>query len=198
MVGAPESLLLFLVVSRERLQRGARSTFGPARAGNSDMWSPTMPPLPRKGATCAEKAMSRICAGPRDGPLYPCRTLSPESGSRPVLTLRGAAALLELHPSTVRAQVRRGIIPGTKIGRHWRFLEADLGASRARGMEERDHGAQVRASERQAPPALCRPADFAGHSGKIGQVVGSPREAWTQFRTQQGPSKARAGRKQLG
>ena len=49
------------------------------------------------------------------------------SGGEPVvLSLRSAASLLALHPNTVRAQVRRGIIPGVKIGRHWRFLEADL------------------------------------------------------------------------
>lgn len=42
------------------------------------------------------------------------------------LTLKGAATLLNLHPNTVRAQVTRGIIPGAKIGRHWRFLKADL------------------------------------------------------------------------
>jgi excisionase family DNA binding protein len=55
-------------------------------------------------------------------------TMTPnsESDHRRILTLRGAAALLELHPNTVRAQVRRGIIPGARIGRRWRFLEADL------------------------------------------------------------------------
>ena len=42
------------------------------------------------------------------------------------LSLRSAASLLGLHPNTVRAQVRRGIIPGTKVGRDWRFLEVDL------------------------------------------------------------------------
>lgn len=44
----------------------------------------------------------------------------------PILSLRAAAALLGLHPNTVRDQVRRGIIPGAKVGRGWRFLEADL------------------------------------------------------------------------
>src|SRR6476620_2793087 len=51
----------------------------------------------------------------------------PQADDRPaLLTLRGAAILLGLHPNTVRSQVRRGIIPGTKIGRSWRFLETDL------------------------------------------------------------------------
>lgn len=43
-----------------------------------------------------------------------------------VLTLRGAADLLKVHPNTVRTQARRRLIPATKVGRDWRFLEADL------------------------------------------------------------------------
>ena len=43
-----------------------------------------------------------------------------------VLTLRGAAAFLKVHPNTVRSQARRRLIPATKVGRDWRFLEADL------------------------------------------------------------------------
>jgi excisionase family DNA binding protein len=43
-----------------------------------------------------------------------------------VLTLRGAAAFLKVHPNTVRTQARRGLLPGAKVGRDWRFLEADL------------------------------------------------------------------------
>jgi excisionase family DNA binding protein len=43
-----------------------------------------------------------------------------------VLTLRGAAAFLKLHPNTVRSQAKRRLIPATKVGRDWRFLEADL------------------------------------------------------------------------
>lgn len=42
------------------------------------------------------------------------------------LTLRETAAFLNVHPNTVRSQVRRGKLPGAKIGRGWRFLEADL------------------------------------------------------------------------
>jgi excisionase family DNA binding protein len=42
------------------------------------------------------------------------------------LTLRETAAFLNLHPNTIRAQVRSGTLPGAKIGRGWRFLEADL------------------------------------------------------------------------
>ena len=43
-----------------------------------------------------------------------------------VLTLRGAAAFLKVHPNTVRSQAKKRLIPATKVGRDWRFLEADL------------------------------------------------------------------------
>jgi excisionase family DNA binding protein len=51
---------------------------------------------------------------------------SPAPEEHGVLTLRGAAAFLKVHPNTIRTQVRRGLLPGAKVGRDWRFLEADL------------------------------------------------------------------------
>jgi excisionase family DNA binding protein len=66
-----------------------------------------------------------------------------------LLTLRGAAALLGLHPNTIRYQVRRGIIPGTKVGRSWRFLEADLVAWIREGYPEAAR-VQLSALEREA------------------------------------------------
>lgn len=44
----------------------------------------------------------------------------------PILTLRQAAAFLALHPNTVRSLVRAGQLPGSKTGRNWRFIAADL------------------------------------------------------------------------
>lgn len=41
-------------------------------------------------------------------------------------TLREAAALFGVHPNTVRRYARQAVIPCTKIGRDWRFLEVDL------------------------------------------------------------------------
>ena len=43
-----------------------------------------------------------------------------------ILTLRGAACLLGVHPNTVRTHAREGRLPAAKVGRDWRFLEADL------------------------------------------------------------------------
>ena len=43
-----------------------------------------------------------------------------------ILKVRTAAALLKVHPNTMRSLVKRGEVPGVKIGRDWRFLESDL------------------------------------------------------------------------
>jgi excisionase family DNA binding protein len=51
---------------------------------------------------------------------------SSESKSAGVLTLNEAAALLGLHPNTVRNLATRGVLPGGKVGRGWRFITADL------------------------------------------------------------------------
>lgn len=42
------------------------------------------------------------------------------------LDLKEAAEFLGLHPSTLQARARGGVIPGAKVGRAWRFLDADL------------------------------------------------------------------------
>ena len=43
-----------------------------------------------------------------------------------VLTVNDVAALLELKPYTVKEYARRGILPGRKLGRTWRFLRPEL------------------------------------------------------------------------
>jgi excisionase family DNA binding protein len=58
-------------------------------------------------------------------PPGPTVQLEENVGTR-FLTLRETAAFLNVHPNTVRSQVQRGELPGAKIGRGWRFLEADL------------------------------------------------------------------------
>ncbi|QNA83809.1 helix-turn-helix domain-containing protein [Sphingomonas sp. So64.6b] len=46
--------------------------------------------------------------------------------SERLLSVADAADFLRVHPNTIRAWVRSGRIPGAKIGRCWRFIEADL------------------------------------------------------------------------
>lgn len=44
------------------------------------------------------------------------------------LDLRAAAQFLGLHPNTLQARAKAGLIPGSKIGKEWRFLDVDLAA----------------------------------------------------------------------
>jgi len=49
------------------------------------------------------------------------------SRARPrLLTPAQAAAFLTLKESTLRDYARRGLVPSVKLGRHMRFVEADL------------------------------------------------------------------------
>jgi excisionase family DNA binding protein len=43
-----------------------------------------------------------------------------------VLTVSDVAALLDLKPYTVKEYARRGLLPGRKLGRNWRFLRPEL------------------------------------------------------------------------
>lgn len=43
-----------------------------------------------------------------------------------VLTLEEAAKLLRLCPHTVSKQARKGVLPGKKCGREWRFNRSEL------------------------------------------------------------------------
>ncbi len=42
------------------------------------------------------------------------------------LNLQEAAAFLKIHPVTLGEKARLGIIPGTKIGKCWVFVDVDL------------------------------------------------------------------------
>lgn len=43
-----------------------------------------------------------------------------------VLTVEGAAQLLQLHPNTIRDQATAGVLPGFKFGKCWRFRRQAL------------------------------------------------------------------------
>ena len=73
-----------------------------------------------------------------------------------LLSVAEAAAFLKVHANTVRAWVRSGRIPGAKIGREWRFIEADLVTA------TREH---YPASARMQPSALQEEALW--HSGSV-------------------------------
>jgi len=44
----------------------------------------------------------------------------------PLLDVIEAAALLRMHPNTLRMKARLGEIPGRHIGKYWRFRISDL------------------------------------------------------------------------
>ncbi|WP_164975643.1 helix-turn-helix domain-containing protein [Sphingobium fluviale] len=46
-----------------------------------------------------------------------------------MLTLKDAADLLCVHPNTLRRWIKIGRVPAVRLGRHWRFIEADLVAA---------------------------------------------------------------------
>ena len=43
-----------------------------------------------------------------------------------ILTLDEAAAYLRVHPRTLRLKASKGVIPGAKIGKVWRFHRKQL------------------------------------------------------------------------
>lgn len=46
--------------------------------------------------------------------------------SNRILTVVEAAAALQLHPDTVRERLRKGELPGRRVGRSWRITEESL------------------------------------------------------------------------
>ena len=52
-----------------------------------------------------------------------------DQAGQKLLCTAEAASFLKVHPNTVRAWANSGRIPGSKIGRDWRFIEADLVAA---------------------------------------------------------------------
>jgi len=56
----------------------------------------------------------------------PTQRAESESGFEPLLDVTEAAKLLRIHPKTLRAKARRGIIPAVQVGRLWRFRASVL------------------------------------------------------------------------
>jgi len=77
-----------------------------------------------------------------------------------LLSLKEAARFLKLHPNTVRALAKAGRIPAAKLGRGWRFIEADLVAA---------------AREAYFRPARMQPSAFPKeaiwHSGNVQEPI---------------------------
>jgi excisionase family DNA binding protein len=57
----------------------------------------------------------------------------PSNTSSDVLTVKELAAMLRVHPVTVRLQAAAGKIPGRQIGNRWRFSRAVIAAWMSEG-----------------------------------------------------------------
>jgi len=64
----------------------------------------------------------------------------PVTEFEPLLDVTEAAALLRMHPNTLRLKARLGEIPGRHIGKYWRFRVSDLN-DWVRHQERRSYGA---------------------------------------------------------
>jgi excisionase family DNA binding protein len=56
------------------------------------------------------------------------RTLDAKNKCEPLIDAGQAGELLELHPKTVKRLAARGILPGIRIGKLWRFRASSLDA----------------------------------------------------------------------
>jgi len=61
-----------------------------------------------------------------------------------ILTTEQAAEKLQVKPLTIRKYLRKGLIPGRRIGREWRVVETDL-EDFVRGVEPPEPKARVSA-----------------------------------------------------
>jgi excisionase family DNA binding protein len=69
---------------------------------------------PSSSSTVIDYKREGVQEGKRDG------------GFEPLLDVTEAAKLLRIHPKTLRAKARRGVIPAVQIGRVWRFRASAL------------------------------------------------------------------------
>jgi len=62
-----------------------------------------------------------------ENPRTPLRSVTEfDALFEPLLDSDEVAALLKIHPKTLQRMARRGEIPGTRIGRLWRFRRSAL------------------------------------------------------------------------
>jgi excisionase family DNA binding protein len=57
----------------------------------------------------------------------------------PLIDAERAAEILGLHPKTVKRLAAKGVVPGMKIGRVWRFRESELDAYIVRQLQWSGH-----------------------------------------------------------
>ena len=84
------------------------------------------------------------------------------------LTLAEAAGFLKMHPEEVRCRAKRGVIPASKPGRRWVFIDEDLAAF-LRGKYATDRQALRVTSEKGRTPWVS--ANEARSGGSISRHI---------------------------
>jgi hypothetical protein len=79
------------------------------------------------------------------------------------LTLAEAAGFLKMHPEEVRCRAKRGLIPASKPGRRWVFIDDDLAAF-LRGKYATDRQALRVTSEKGRAPWVSANEALSGGS----------------------------------
>jgi len=62
--------------------------------------------------------------------------MTTETSLSPVITVRGLAEYLRIHPSTVYRLLKHGLLPGFKVGSDWRFNREDIQRCALTGLGE--------------------------------------------------------------
>jgi excisionase family DNA binding protein len=52
--------------------------------------------------------------------------MATDNSLSPVITVRGLAEYLRVHPSTIYRLVKQGLLPAFKVGSDWRFNREDI------------------------------------------------------------------------
>ena len=73
----------------------------------------------------------------------------------PLLDAVEAAALLRMHPNTLRMKARLGEIPGRHVGKYWRFRISDLNNWIGRQEQGRRCASQLMPNGAPAVAAFC-------------------------------------------
>lgn len=94
------------------------------------------------------------------------------------LGLIEAAALLRLHPSTLRERAKAKRIPGAKAGREWVFVEADLVAFLRLQYEEQPCLSISRKGPVSGGSVSVIPTSV-GYAGRLEQLIAQKRSACT-------------------
>ena len=86
------------------------------------------------------------------------------------LTLAEAAGFLKMHPEEVRCRAKRGLIPASKPGRRWVFVDDDLAAF-LRGQDPTQRQAlRVTSEKGSAPWASVNEAKSGGSTSRHRQA----------------------------